>query len=451
LLLASVLIPSLARADTAPSAILNQYSALRGSWISAVTPAAQSLFGALALIEFAWSAAVLLLERSDFQSWTAGVVRKLMWIGAFYTLLMFGPTWIPAIVDSFITVGQNAAGTGALAPGDVYTRGLQIAGTLLKGSSDAGFFTNFGSALALVLAAIMAFLAFLVITVQFVVAVVESYIVVSAGFIFLGFGGSRWSAPYVERYIGLAVGVGVKIMILYLLIGSGMTLSNGWVTAAVNVPSTASPSMSALDIMGAALIFMAICWQAPKLIAGVMGGSPALSGGDVISSAATLAGAAYFMSSVLMAGGRAAASRWTGPSGGGSGGSSGPGSGGGSGRGPVTGGGPSGGNGRSGGPGNANPSFQPSAPSMSGKTEGGGGSTQVSPPGKGETASQSSPAPGNASRAGSQDSAAGARASRAISYARAGAAVRTVMPPSDAAPHAPPPRLNFASESGGEE
>ena len=136
--LAAMLLPTLSWADTAPSAILNQYSMLRGSWISAVGTAAQNLFGALALIEFSWSAAVLLLEKSDFQSWTAGVVRKLMWIGGFYTLLTFGPVWIPAIVDSFITVGQNAAGTGALAPGDVYTRGLQIAGTLLKGSSDAG-------------------------------------------------------------------------------------------------------------------------------------------------------------------------------------------------------------------------------------------------------------------------------------------------------------------------
>ena len=93
--LVGVLLPTLLRADTAPSAILNQYSMLRGSWISAVGTAAQNLFGALALIEFSWSAAVLLLEKSDFQSWTAGVVRKLMWIGGFYTLLTFGPVWIP--------------------------------------------------------------------------------------------------------------------------------------------------------------------------------------------------------------------------------------------------------------------------------------------------------------------------------------------------------------------
>src|SRR5579872_7233270 len=140
------LIPQAVLGDTAPSAILNQYRDMRGAWINSVSGFARDLFGALALIEFAWSAAVLLLEKSDFQSWTAGVVRKLMWIGAFYTLLMFGPTWIPAIVDSFITVGQNAAGTGALAPGDVYTRGLAIAGSLLKGSSQAGFFTNPASA-----------------------------------------------------------------------------------------------------------------------------------------------------------------------------------------------------------------------------------------------------------------------------------------------------------------
>ena len=362
-ILVLLFLPALVWGDTAPSSILNQYASLRGTWINAVSGFARNLFGLLALIEFAWSAAELLLERSDLQSWTAGVIRKLMWIGAFYTLLIFGPTWIPAIVDSFIAVGQQAAGTGALAPGDVYTRGLAIAGTLLKGSSDAGFFTNFGSALALVLAAFLVFGAFLLITIQFVVALVESYIVVSAGFIFLGFGGSRWTAPYVERYIGLAVSVGTKIMVLYLLVGSGMALSAGWLNAAVNVPNTPSPSMSALDIVGAALIFMAVCWQAPKLISSVIGGSPALTGGDLISTVTTLVSAAYFASSVATAGGRAVSDRFG--SGSGSSGPQGPGGGGGA-QSPSPSGGPGG-----------NP---PSGPSASGGTDRRGPSPQPAPP-----------------------------------------------------------------------
>ena len=139
-------------------------------------------------------------------------------------------------------------------------------------SSTAAFFTNLGTSLALIFTGIVTALAFIAVTVQFVVAMVESYIIVAAGFIFVGFGGSRWTAPYVERYIGLGVSTGVKIMLLYLLIDTGMSLSVGWMTDAQNIASNASPAMSALEIMGAAIIFMMLCWQIPKLFAAVLGG-----------------------------------------------------------------------------------------------------------------------------------------------------------------------------------
>ena len=81
----------------AASAILNQYRSQRTPWFTAVWPFANTLFGLLATIEFAWSAAVMLLEKSDMQSWTSALIRKLMWIGAFYALLIYGRYWIPAI------------------------------------------------------------------------------------------------------------------------------------------------------------------------------------------------------------------------------------------------------------------------------------------------------------------------------------------------------------------
>src|SRR4029079_16687508 len=111
-------------------------------------------------------------------------------------------------------------------------------------------------------------------------------------------GGSRWTAPYVERYIGLGVATGVKIMLLYLLIGTGMNLSVDWMTDAQNIATNASPAMSALEIMGASIIFIMLCWQIPKLFAAVLGGSPALSGGDLVSSGAFVAGGAIAVSSM---------------------------------------------------------------------------------------------------------------------------------------------------------
>jgi type IV secretion system protein TrbL len=289
------------------SAILQQYQNAATTWFSRVYGYAQTLFALLATIEFAWSGALLLLERSDLQSWVTGVIRKLMWLGVFYALLLNGRWWIPAIIRSFELIGQNASGSGPLDPSDVFLRGSELAGALLAGAGDAGFLSAFGTALAMVFAALMMFLAFVAVTVQFIVAMVESYIVISAGVIFLGFGGSRWTSTYVERYIGLAVSTGVKIMVLYLLIGLGMGLSGGWLDAAGKIVNDTNPAMGAFEIAGAGIIFAAVCWQAPKLFAAVMGGSPALTGGDLVGMAAGVGFGALAAGAGIATGGAALA------------------------------------------------------------------------------------------------------------------------------------------------
>ena len=96
------------------------------------------LLGLLAIIDFSWSAAVMVLERQDFQSWAAALVRKMMTIGVFYALLIYGRQWIPAITDSFETLGQHASGGGPLSPSDVFVRGLNIAGALIDGATSTG-------------------------------------------------------------------------------------------------------------------------------------------------------------------------------------------------------------------------------------------------------------------------------------------------------------------------
>jgi type IV secretion system protein TrbL len=393
-----VILSPLAEAQgKAPSAILNQYRSQRTQWFNAVFPFANTLFGLLATIEFAWSAAVMLLEKSDMQSWTSALVRKLMWIGAFYSLLIYGRFWIPAITDSFELIGQTASGTGPMAPSDVFTRGIDIAGALMATSSTAAFFTNLGTSLAMIFTGIVTAMAFIAITVQFVVAMVESYIIVAAGFIFVGFGGSRWTAPYVERYIGLGVATGVKIMLLYLLIGTGMNLSVGWMTDAENIAANASPAMSALEIMGASIIFMMLCWQIPKLFAAVLGGSPALSGGDLVSSGAFVAGGAIALgSAALGAAGSAAGLLSAGATAGG---------------------------------GTTVASSPPAMLASAGSS--GGGSGTVAPPASPST----SPAGGS-----SQPSAPMSDAARNLSGMHRGIASR--FPP-DSGPHATPPRLNI--------
>jgi len=279
---------------TVPTDILTQFRNQRILWSTNVWLYANRLFGILALIEFTWSAVTMVLDKTDLQSWTSALIRKIMWIGAFYALLINGRNWIPAIIDSFEQIGSNAAGMAhPLSPSDVMAQGIQIAGALMDSAGSSGFFTNPGPAFALVFCAILIVLSYVITTINFVVVMVESYIIVSVGFVFLGFGGSRWTAPYVERYIGLAVSIGIKIVLIYCLISAGFNLGVGWASEATSVGTSPHPALVAFDAMGGAVIFMMLCWQIPKLFGAVLGGAPALTGGDLVTTGTALAAGAF--------------------------------------------------------------------------------------------------------------------------------------------------------------
>src|SRR5438552_9521976 len=299
-----------AGSTNAPTSILDEYKSLEGQWVSKLLGAAQRLFVLLAGIEVIWSFTLLALEKADFQLLTAAIIRKIMWIGIFYALLLYGVTpdgggWIPAILNSFQLLGQNASSVGPLGPSAIVGFGVNTAVDLLSAASDAGFLTNMGNALTLVFCAVVIFIAYLAIAIQFVVALVESYLVIGGACILLGFGGSRWTAPYVERSLAYSVSVGLKILILYLLVGAGMTLSQGWAQVALGIGSSAEPARTGFDLAAAAIMFLAVCWMSPKLASAILGGASVLTGGDL---AAVGVGLAAGTATVAMAGAAMAAS-----------------------------------------------------------------------------------------------------------------------------------------------
>src|SRR2546421_12337823 len=136
-----------------PSSILDEYKGLQNAWITKLLGAAQRLFFLLAGIEVAWSFTLLAIEKADFQALTATIVRKIMWIGIFYAILLYGVTptgggWIPAIINTFHILGQNASTVGPLGPSAIVGFGVNTGIDLLHAASDAGFITNFGNAMA---------------------------------------------------------------------------------------------------------------------------------------------------------------------------------------------------------------------------------------------------------------------------------------------------------------
>ena len=133
-----------------PSSILDEYKGLQNGWITKLLGAAQRLFFLLAGIEVAWSFTLLAIEKADFQALTATIVRKIMWIGIFYAILLYGVTpggggWIPAIINSFHILGQNASSVGPLGPDAIVGFGVNMSIDLLASLKAANFLTGFAN------------------------------------------------------------------------------------------------------------------------------------------------------------------------------------------------------------------------------------------------------------------------------------------------------------------
>ncbi len=290
-----------------------QVQTAANAWIPAIMAAATRLFYLLAAIDFAWSAPSFLRE-SDFMGLFLSLIKKLLVISFFYAVLVNGQTWIPAIVNSFITIGTNATGlSAAQSPSDIMAQGIQICSDLFDKVNGANLLTQTGAALTTILMIVMVFASYLIIVLHYIVTKLEAIIVMTAGYIFLGFAGSRWTMPYFERYISLAISTGVRLMLIYLMLGVFKTVSQNWVTA-MDSYTPDQPALQIFPTLASMLLFAFASWMIPKMAGSIASGSLGLGGADIVNAGAAAAtGAALAVATVasggaLAAGGMAAAS-----------------------------------------------------------------------------------------------------------------------------------------------
>ncbi|MDR3723616.1 MAG: P-type conjugative transfer protein TrbL [Terracidiphilus sp.] len=261
------------------------------AWIPAIMQEASFLFYVLALLDFAWGAPQLLREH-DFNGLFLSLIKKLLVVSFFYAVLINGQVWIPAIVNSFAQLGATAAGVSmAQNPSDIMSQGLQIVSDLFTKVSSTSLLTEPGGAITTILAACIVLASYIIITLHYVVTKLEAIIVMSAGYIFLGFGGSRWTSPYFERYISLAVSTGVRLMLIYLMLGVFKTISNNWI-ATMNGYTADQPITQIFPTLMSMLLFAFASWMIPKMAASIASGTLGTGAADLVGMGAEIGKAA---------------------------------------------------------------------------------------------------------------------------------------------------------------
>jgi type IV secretion system protein TrbL len=242
--------------------LTDEFRLAAGVWTDRLRPLAQRTFALLAGIEFAVSAMVWGLRRESFDEAVGQFFLKCAVLSFLFMCLIFFDSWIPAIVNSFVLAGQTAAGVSELNPTQVLELGLDLYAAMMDNVFGLGLLLSPAESFAAVWGGLVVLLAFGVIAAQLVILLIESYIAVTAGVFFLGFAAFRGTASFTDRYLVWAVGVGIRLFLVYLIIGIGVSVAEGWAEYIATIG--ALDYFSAFRVVMGALVFALVAVIIPN-------------------------------------------------------------------------------------------------------------------------------------------------------------------------------------------
>ena len=262
--------------------IVAQFRSRSAGWEASLRSFALNTFGILAAIEFAWAALKLAFRGSDMSEWLAEIVNQILFLGFFLALLQNSVTWGTAIVNGFRQAAGAAGGTG-LAPSDVFAAGVNLAQKVISQITIWSPSTGVG----LIIAGLVIEICFALIAAFMVLALVESYLVISSGVLLMAFGGSRWTKDFAVSTVRYTVSVGAKLFVLQLLVSIGDGLIQQW-AATFNDVTTQSLCI----LVGCSIVLLALVKVLPETMQRIVNGSSMAGGSALVGVAAAVGGAA---------------------------------------------------------------------------------------------------------------------------------------------------------------
>lgn len=273
--------PARAQSADVLDQVVSQFQARAAGWEGALRSFALGTFGILAAIEFAWAAFKLAFRGADVSEWLAELVNQILFLGFFLALLQNSVTWGNAIVNSF-RQAASAAGGSAIAPSDVFASGVKIAALVLNQLS----IWHAEASAGLIVAGIVIIICFALMAACMVLALVESYLIISMGVLFMAFGGSRWTKDFAVSTIRYTVSVGAKLMVLQLLVSVGTGFIQSWTNSFSDVTDT-----TLCILIGCSIVMLALVQTLPETMQRIVNGSSMASGSALVGAATAVGGA----------------------------------------------------------------------------------------------------------------------------------------------------------------
>jgi type IV secretion system protein TrbL len=313
--LLGVCTPALAAGQADLGLVIQQYQTASAQFGTTIAQAAKWLVVTLATIDLSLLVIGKLLRTEGPQEILVAVIMRALWYG--FLVFLMNVNIMTDVVQGFWKLGANASGISIFNPSDVFWQGIDLVNKMTTAFANnatiAGVPVPAGLAAAanplvafmLGMVIILIVLAFLILTAQYSVILVQMYFYLACYPLIVAFGGIKHGRDMTMKAISGAIVIGVRFLAIYFVLYAAqmMATTMGQQLAAFSI--TDMSPMWAVFGMSGLLAFLAL--KVPQMASDLLGGTASLSGGDMIGSAAIAAGgvAAVAGGAATLAGGAA--------------------------------------------------------------------------------------------------------------------------------------------------
>lgn len=255
--------------------------------------AAYNLFQYLAIIQIAGTSLWLSLTGESLLESFAHILKSIILLAIFYALIEFGSSWLPMIINGFIDVGHQASNVKSLNPSNILKQGIEIASVLMDAFSGWGLLSHPFVAILGAISCLAIVIIYALIAAELTILLIKSYILVATSSIFFACGAHEKTRNFAVNFIHAVVGLGIRLMITYLILGVGQDLGSEWAVLTKNAAAN-HEATSMFVVLAAVIVYFLIFKSIPNFLASLA------SGGHSTNYSSAAFSSAFYASSMLL-------------------------------------------------------------------------------------------------------------------------------------------------------
>jgi len=244
-------------------------------WRGVILDYATWLFWLLVTINLVWTFGMMALQKADLPDFFREFLKFTITTGFFWWVLLNGPVMATDLYESMMKIGADAGGLPeGLSPSSIIEIGFDISAQV----NNVLTIWDPIDSLVVILAGVAILIVLALVAINMLLLLISATILAYAGFFFVAFGGSMWTRDMAINFLKTALGLGVQLMGMVLVVGIGEGFLRFFAAQ-----MSGEINFSELTIMLViSIVLLVLSNKVPALLAGIITGASV--GGQGIGS-----------------------------------------------------------------------------------------------------------------------------------------------------------------------